>query len=123
MDSAVPPDASAYQSMVSPAPTLADMEVFAEPKQVALETPDVGTPITGQLQTGAVTANSVVQPFKVAVIVTVVPALIPEMVLAELFTVPSVEVTVPLLANTIVYEIKSAEHLALVNVNVGFAFI
>ena len=123
MDRAVPPDASAYQSMVSPLLTVADMDVLVSPKQISPFPPLVGAFTVGQLQLGAETANSVVQPFKEAVIVTFVPVLIPEMVLAVLFTVPSVEVTVPLLANIIVYESKSAEHVALVNVNVGFAFI
>ena len=102
MDKAVPLVAAAYQSIVSPADTLADIDVLAEPKQVQLETPDVGTPIAGQLQSGAVTPKSVVQPFNVAVNVTFVPAVIPVTVFAVLSTTPDVDVTVPLLTNTIV---------------------
>ncbi len=99
--SADPPDAAAYQSMVSPSPTLAEMDVLASPEQVVFPTPPVGTATVGQLQSGAVTGSSEVHPFKVAVIVTFVPAVIPEMVFAELSTVPAVDVTVPLLTNTI----------------------
>ena len=101
MDKAVPLVAAAYQSIVSPAGTLADIAVLAEPKQVALETPDVGTPIAGQLQFGAVTPKSVVQPLKVACKVTFVPLVIPVTVFAVLSTLPAVDVTVPLLTKTI----------------------
>jgi hypothetical protein len=101
VDNAVPPVDAAYQSIVSPADTLADIDVLDEPKQVALETPDVGATIAGQLQSGAVTPKSVVQPFNVAVNVTFVPAVIPVTVLAVLSTTPEVEVTVPLLTKTI----------------------
>ena len=74
-----------------------------EPKQVELETPEVGTAITGQLQSGADTGKSVVQPFKVAVNVTPVPEVIPVTVLASLSTVPApaVKLTSPLLTKTI----------------------
>ena len=102
MDNAVPPVDAAYQSIVAPWDTLADITVLAEPKQVALETPEVGTPIAGQLQFGAVTAKSVVQAFKVALKVTFVPAVIPVTVFVVLFITPEVDVTVPLLTKTIV---------------------
>ena len=98
----MPPDADANQSMVSPDNTLAEMAVLAAPKQVSFGTPAVGTAIIGQLQSGALTAKSVVQLFNVAVKVTLVPAVIPLTVLAVLSTVPAVLVTAALLAKTIV---------------------
>jgi hypothetical protein len=74
--------------------------VLGKPKQVLFGTPAVGAAITGQAQFGALTAKVVVQPFSIEVKVTLVPAVIPVSVLAELSTVPVVELTVPLLTNT-----------------------
>ena len=97
-----PPLDVVYQSIVYPVPTLAEMDVFTSPKHTALVTGPVGTGTVGQLQSGAVTGTSVVQPFKVDVSVTFVPEGIPLTDLAVLSTVPAGELTVPLLVNTIV---------------------
>ena len=101
MDKAAPLVDAAYQSIVSPAATLADIGVLEEPKQTEAGTPDVGTPITGQLQSGALTGKVAVQPFNVAVKVTFVPFVIPVTVFAALSTTPDEEATEPLLTKTI----------------------
>lgn len=85
--------ANAYQSAVSPVPTVTAKAGLAVPEQTVLSPPDTGAVTDGQLQSGAVTTSVFVQPSRLAVSVTPVPAGMPVTWLPD--TVPAVLVTVP----------------------------
>ena len=108
---------TAYQSAVSPVPTVTVRDGFAVPAQAVLLPPVTGAVTGGQLQSGAVTASVFVQPSRVAVSVTLVPAAMPVTWLPD--TVPAVLVTVPFELKLIVYVVKSTEQAVPDTVSVG----
>ncbi len=85
--------------------------------------PVIGAEREGQVQDGAVTLRVVVQLLRLEVSVTLMPDGIPLIVLVELFRLPEVLLTVPLLEKLMLNEARSAEQVVVVKLKVGTARI
>ena len=85
--------------------------------------PVIGAEREGQVQDGAVTLRVVVQLLRLEVSVTLMPDGIPLIVLVELFRLPEVLLTVPLLEKLMLYVVRSAEQVVVVKFKVGTARI
>ena len=83
----------------------------------------IGAEREGQVQDGAVTLRVVVQLLRLEVSVTLMPDGIPLIVLVELFRLPEVLLTVPLLEKLMLYVVRSAEQAVVVKFKVGTARI